>query len=212
MYLNNLACFYFKKHEYQSAIENYKECLLLHQENLSNQALILNNLGLCYIKLKIYDTALEYIDKSDQIMNKSDDSILKAEVTLIKNSLLIELNRDVDWDSYLYSIFYLKEKGVIKESSLIISNYYYQMNNKKDYLSSLLNVNLINSNNPPSYNFSIINYLLGEFYLKEDFIKSKQYFDIALENISNIRQIDKKTNEELLTDLNILHNKLNFDY
>lgn len=71
------AEFYFDAKEYETAANKYKEALLDHEENVAKQnnhfkGFLSNNIALCYLEIKKYDSVLRYTNIAREYWNASD--------------------------------------------------------------------------------------------------------------------------------------------
>jgi len=78
---------YFQKGDYSDALFNYKQALRLYPKSYE----ILNNIGVCYQKLKNFDKALEYYEKSLALSSDYAPALNNMGLLYVKLNIMPEI-------------------------------------------------------------------------------------------------------------------------
>ncbi len=108
---NNIGMIYWIEEKYQEAVELYnKGYKLIKDPNSHDAANTLNNIGICYIKLKDYNKALHNLHEALTIFEKENDLKLMANSILNIANIYHETSNPVKALKYMEKVLKIKRK------------------------------------------------------------------------------------------------------
>ena len=124
---------FFKENMFEKAIESYKDALDFDVSN----SILYNNIGICYIRLKIYDLALRYLNKAINLSPNNKDILFNIIELLIEKEdfdyakeYIDNLGDDMLYNKYYYlGELYFKQKNYDKAKSSYVKSYLFEKSN-----------------------------------------------------------------------------------
>ncbi|WP_317367696.1 tetratricopeptide repeat protein [uncultured Tyzzerella sp.] len=124
---------FFKENMFEKAIESYKDAI---DFDISN-AILYNNVGICYIRLKNYDLALRYLQKAINIDTDNKDILFNIIELLIEKEdfeyakeFIDSLNDNMLYSKYYYlGEIYFKQKEYTKAKVSYTKAYLFEKSN-----------------------------------------------------------------------------------